>query len=99
MTAGGVRLTDDGLAALRNFNIQTGIHSVVSRCATWTEIKPIKIFLEGSSGFGASAVRIGRGSFLHIGYMPQDLGADRDPGLADRSRGRLAVAFALNIYS
>jgi len=99
MTAGGVRLTDDGLAALRNFNIQTGIHSVVSRCATWTGIKPIKIFLEGSSGFGASAVRIGRGSFLHIGYMPQDLDADRNSGLADRSRGRLAVAFALNIYS
>jgi hypothetical protein len=97
--SGLVRVTPEGSAALRKYNLAALPHQLgVQRCTIWEDIEPVMKFFSEGDLCGASAIRMGRGFFVQIGLddifaggLPADYGA--------RVIGGLSLAFSLFLIS
>jgi hypothetical protein len=99
MNPAQVEFTQDGYRAIKKANMTGLPHRLMAqRCARWTGVLTKKIFLKRGDMLGASAVRMGRGWFIHLGF-DSSLGIQNiSPGHGETILGNLSIAFALYIW-
>lgn len=92
-----MRFTQEGSNVLREFDLAGLTHQLaVQRCAVWENIEPYVTFLSDGNLCGASAIRIGRGFFIHIGLDDIFAGMFIERReLGARILGGLGAAFSL----
>jgi hypothetical protein len=101
MASANVDFTSDGLNVIRLASMTGLPHTIPSsRCARWQGVSQLIAFLRSGNLCGASAIRIGRGWFVHVG-LSSTLGfANPTPqqlAFGDAVLGNLGVASALYV--
>jgi hypothetical protein len=91
--------TADGLKVIERFDMRGLPHRLFApRCAIWRGIKPIS-FLRMSSLHGASAIRMGRGWFVQMGFVSNFGGQMPNADTGEQIIGNLALALALYVVT